>query len=1175
MRKKRFTSQWLASASALAFIFGATATGTHAQTSTYTVSNETISQINLNSSYLGNSILSNLPSLSTGNYTYNYVVVSFTPTTTVTSSIFGVYQANFDTVAILYSGSFDPLNPSANATAGNDDNSSLIATAGVTTTGCGSVCSAFSTSLTAGQTYYLFLSTYSSGTNFTLPVSFFATGTDFTWTTVPSTATPTSTDIDTAAAGGYDASLLGSNLNAVFAGGTLYFTTNNQQFSQNFTLGNSASNTINISGLTTLFSGNFSDQSTNGSLVFTNSGTGGSVTLSGANTYTGSTTIDNNANVELTGTISNTSGVIINSGGTLTIGNGGALTSDGVSNNANGHLIIAQGGTLTDDLDNSGTVDNSGISNAIVNTNTGTLTNLATGVWNGAVASNTGTLTNAGTWNGNITTSGTLTNTGTLNGNLTNSGTTNASGTLTGDISNSGNFKVTGDLSASGSLTNSGAGMLWVNGGDLTSLTSLTNSSTANVGVQVDAGRTLSLTSGSAGTVALTNASGASLINNGTISLANGLSVANSGTVQIGTTGTLLAPGGITNTSSGLITVLTGGSVTDDLDNAGTVNNAGTFNAIVNTNTGTLTNLATGIWNGAVASNTGTLTNAGTWNGNITTSGTLTNTGTLNGALTVTGGQLVTTGTITGGLTNTANAWAQGILNGAVVNNGTLTLTGTLSNDGSAFSNSGNLIIGGNTYSGVGAFTNASGGTVAIGTSTTNGHLSLASLSNAGAVNMMNGRTGDSVIVSGAYTGAAGSVLSFDIDLSKGTADKLVVGTLNGQSTVRLNNTATTKRYLYSPLVLVSSNGGTGTLTTGTDAGTTQALASDSLVSYSFRQLQNSSDWGIVSTLNTSALGNLAASLTTFTTAQSLSLAKLPEEVFAYEDTYGVNQWMASSWAEAYSGDMTASSDVSISDAYSSGTKTKIYSSQNGVQYGFGAGIYNINGTGMNLHAGFMGGSTDAKAQDKTLTGSNTRFDVPHYGYYAALTHQGVRLTVQDRFDVLRMNLTNPALSLSSSQLKGSSETLSIGLSKHYTIKNVFIEPTINYTNTKINVHTLTLADNMGSVHLSDIKSHLLRLGARFGTTLTTKSVTWKPYGELSALNETAPDTQTAYLPEGGTDPIWVTGKHGGSFAQLTAGVQAQSRSNPNLSGYVSADVRQGRNIGGWSLRSGVSYRFN
>lgn len=120
--------------------------------------------------------------------------------------------------------------------------------------------------------------------------------------------------------------------------------------------------------------------------------------------------------------------------------------------------------------------------------------------------------------------------------------------------------------------------------------------------------------------------------------------------LSVGATGSInIAGHNLTN--AGTVTIASGGSITDDLINSGTVSNAGTYNANVASNTGTITN--TSIWNGNVLSNAGSIVNAAsaTWTGNISTGGTFTNAGAITGTLTNTAGTTTNDGTISGAVT--------------------------------------------------------------------------------------------------------------------------------------------------------------------------------------------------------------------------------------------------------------------------------------------------------------------------------------------------------------------------------------------------------------------------------------------------------------------------------------------------------------------------------------------
>ncbi|UDF05730.1 hypothetical protein [Asticcacaulis sp. AND118] len=1080
MRKLSSVTRLLAGASAFAFV-SAAALSASAQTSTYSVTGQTPAQISLNQAYLGNGPLSNLSNLATGNYLYNYVTVYFTPTTDVTNALFGVYEANFDPISILYRGSFDPLNPSVNALVGNDDNAGLLAQAGVTSIGCGGVCSAFRANLTAGQTYYLFLSTYSPNTAFTTPVSFFATGTTFNWGTFA--GTPTTTDIDTSSASGFDAANLGSTLNPVFNGGTLYFTSGNHTYADHFQLANNAGNALDVSGLINTLGGQLTDATSGGGIRFINSGSGGYLVLTGVSTYTGATTIENGAEVRLTGSILNTSGVTVSNGGVFVVGNGGTLTAGGLSNLAGGKVIVLQGGTLTDDMDNAGAYENAGTSNAIVNSNSGTILNDSTGVWTGAVRSNTGTLTNSGVWNGNMASSGTLVTTGTINGVVTNTGTLQARGT-TGAIDNSGALTTTGSLTTTGPLTNTG-------------------------------------------------------------------------TVAIGN-GTSLTAGGVANLTGGQIVIAQGGTLTDDLDNAGTIDNAGVANAIVNTNGGTILNRATGMWTGAVRSNTGTLTNSGVWNGAIASSGTLISTNRINGAV-----------------TNSGTAQARGVINGALTNSGVFTLTGDLSFNGAAIANSGTLNVNATTLSGAGSVTNAANATILVGTTAGAGHLNAASLSNAGTVAMLNGRTGDTIALTGAYTGSAGSVLSFDVDLATGAADRLTAASLAGQSTIRLRNLNAAKTYLSAPVVLIAAGNSTATFTVATDADTQAALNTRALINYDFRKIDGGNDWGIVSTLNTPALASLATGVTAFVTGQNLTLSDLPDSAIDTKGQFGANQWMGRTWAEAYTSQTDLESGAAISDTYSRDGISRAKALQDGTQYGFDAGVYNIGGSGVNLRAGILAGSTDGKSRDTDLFGAVTTYDVPHYGAYLLVTRGGLRLSLQNRHDLLRLKVSNPVLTVAGAALKGRGDTVSATVSGVKTFGHYTVQPSAGYVESLIDLDALTLPTGLGSVEVARLKSRALHFGVKVGTELGSRHVLWQPYGELSVWNEDASDTQTAYRSGAGSAPVWIAGQRLDSFGQVSAGLTAQMRNTPDLKGFVKANVHNGDRLESWSIRAGLSYSLN
>jgi fibronectin-binding autotransporter adhesin len=333
---------------------------------------------------------------------------------------------------------------------------------------------------------------------------------------------------------------------------------------------------------------------------------GGRLILTAANTYSGGTTI---------------------SGGTLQLGNGG--TTGSILGNVADNGVFAI--NRSDSFTFAGGISGSGVFNQIgagtttlTNTNTytgpttvtaGTLAISATGSITSNVTNNA-TFNNAGTVTGSMTNTGATTNTGTITNGLTNSGTVNAAGTVNGVIANNaGTFRTTGALSSDSTFTNAAAATLAVGASTYTLQGLLTNS--------------------------------------GAVTVANGATLDASA-------------GGVTNNASGTITVAAGGTVKDDLNNAGAVINNGAYVANVATNTGAGNITNNGVWTGNVLSNaatitnnltwTGTVSNAGTFNNNAgatvsglltNTAGTTTNNGALNGGANVSGGAFTGSGTVT------------------------------------------------------------------------------------------------------------------------------------------------------------------------------------------------------------------------------------------------------------------------------------------------------------------------------------------------------------------------------------------------------------------------------------------------------------------------------------------------------------------------------------------------
>jgi len=347
-----------------------------------------------------------------------------------------------------------------------------------------------------------------------------------------------------------------------------------------------------------------------GTGAFQQLGTGTTI-LTGANTYTGNTTI---------------------SAGTLQLGDGGTS------------------GSITSDVVNNSTF-------AINRSNAYTFANVISG--SGAfqqLGTGTTILTGNNTYAGSTTI-----NAGTLQ--LGNGGT---SGSITSDVTNNGTFAINRSDNVTFANVISGTGAFQQLG---TGITTLTNANTYTGATTISAGTLQLGNGGTSGSIT------SDVVDNGTFAInrSDNVTFANviSGTgafQQLGAGTTMLTNAntytGPTTVTAGTLAISATGSITSNVTNNATLNNAGTVTGSL-INNGTSTN--NGIWKGNVTSNTGTISNNLTWTGTVSNAGTFTNNagGTVSGLLTSTAGVVTNNGLLGGD---------------ALINGGTLTGTGSVTN---------------------------------------------------------------------------------------------------------------------------------------------------------------------------------------------------------------------------------------------------------------------------------------------------------------------------------------------------------------------------------------------------------------------------------------------------------------------------------------------------------------
>ena len=323
----------------------------------YTVdsSNSTISTIHLTQDRLGNSTLSDPSRLTVSDpatgHAYKYVAVQFTPTENGTLQ-FGMTSSPVDTIMVLYDGIFDPLNPGSGAKVGNDDTSATKHRQNIgdpnLNVRCGSstsFCPLIGYNVSMGQTYTLWVSVYDSSYNnsFDVPFDFYSTGSvvfgQYTGRSPIDTMQPY-----------YLASELGVSVDPIFVGGTLKMDQAGTNYSQDFTLANMSTNTIDLNGLHPVFNGVFSDASGQaGNIIIQDSASGGAVTFNGNNTFTGKMTVKNTtlnvkkaANMGAASATLELAGSTLNASGSFVMQQNVILSDDSVISVANNKTVTVQ-----------------------------------------------------------------------------------------------------------------------------------------------------------------------------------------------------------------------------------------------------------------------------------------------------------------------------------------------------------------------------------------------------------------------------------------------------------------------------------------------------------------------------------------------------------------------------------------------------------------------------------------------------------------------------------------------------------------------------------------------------------------------------------------------------------------------------------------------------------------
>ncbi len=574
--------------------------------------------------------------------------------------------------------------------------------------------------------------------------------------------------------------------------------------------------------------------------------------------------------------------------------------------------------------------------------------------------------------------------------------------------------------------------------------------------------------------------------------------------------------------------------------------------ALTVNNAGLITGTITGVQLVATGSGTGTISNTGTITGGTNAvvasmnnaAFTLFNSGVLNGAINV-GGSTIATSTFTNIASGTANLTGSSVFSGSLNNGGTINLAAA-----ATFGLLGNV-----TNTGRVNFTGA-------GTLTTNG-----AMTNSGIINARNNLTSNVVTVVGNYTG--GGQFFADYSTATNSADRLLIGgTASGNTNVVLNRIGGVNFVPggFLPIVTVVPGAAATAFTSSTAFPTTGFI----LESFG-RNPASSSQFGVLQTVNpvSSSLGYLS-----HMAEGASALLDDPISPFvanragASAGTVRLSVWMRLG---------TGHTKQTIGSTLSGGGVT--YTGSNVVrfqheaaQFGGDVGFLNLGGKGLNLNVGVMGGWYDGAAP---VSGTERiKVETPFLGGYVTFGNGAFSIegTVRKEW----RNYTLPSLFGTAGTKRLDGSAMSYGFRTSYRVGgNTGFAATpfasFNYADSKIDPITI---DALSAYTPGDDTTKVGQAGVRLSYRGGSETgLTLEPFASVARMENWSREDSSSFTfgaPVTSFTLDTVTWKNAMRYSLGVMG----SADGGRISGFVVGNMNDGAWIKSYTLNAGLHFNF-